>query len=160
MSAKSEARRDAHEVARADMYYGEGAGIRRRLISASVQAKIDRDPAYAQAFHTALAEQDMAEHAEKARKERRRRDVSQTLFKDAKNLAKGNYGNMQTGVLVLVVGGYLAHQSGMDKIALAKSKELYGKAKERFNKWRYKGTPPNVFNISNNFSTDDKNKEA
>jgi hypothetical protein len=129
------------------MYFGEGAGVRRRLISASVQAKIDRDPTYAKAFHTALAEQDMAEHAEKARKERRRKDVSQTLSKDAKNLAKGNYGNMQTGVLVLVVGGYLAHQSGLDKKILEKGRYFYGQAKERFTIWRYKNAPINVYNF-------------
>ena len=33
---KSEARKDAHEYARAKMFYGEGAGIRRKKIKARV----------------------------------------------------------------------------------------------------------------------------
>ena len=36
---KSEARKDAHEYARAKMFYGEGAGIRRKKIKARVDTR-------------------------------------------------------------------------------------------------------------------------
>lgn len=65
-----EARKDAEEVARAKMYYGQGAGTRRKLINKSVEAKKSRDPKYAKAFDKHMSEQDFSTHASKARKER------------------------------------------------------------------------------------------
>lgn len=38
-----EARKDASEFARAQMFYGEGAGTRRKLIRATVDAKTKKD---------------------------------------------------------------------------------------------------------------------
>lgn len=64
------AKKDAKEYARAKMYYGEGAGNRRKLIKATVNAR-SKDPVYKAEFEKALAEQDMAKHASKARTERR-----------------------------------------------------------------------------------------
>jgi len=113
------------------MYYGEGAGTRRKLISATVDAKTRLNPAYGRAFHQELARQDMAEHAEKARKERRRKDTSHALSQNAKGLATGNYQGVQTGVLVAVVVGYFAHQSGLDRKAYIKAKDFAKKSKAR-----------------------------
>lgn len=81
-----EASKDAKEYARAKMYYGEGAGTRRKLIKASVNEK-SKDPDYKEAFDKALSEQDMSEHAEKAKAERKRKD-----FKNKAELtARGTY---------------------------------------------------------------------
>lgn len=145
MNIRTEARRDAHEFARAQMFYGEGAGVRRKLISATVDAKCDKDPEYERAFGEALDEEDMAEHAEKARKERRRRDVSESLSKNAKGLATGNHQSVQTSVLVLVTAVYVAHQTGYDKKIYEEGKWLLDKAKTRFNRWRYKNAPNSIY---------------
>jgi hypothetical protein len=68
------AMKDASEFARAKMFFGEGAGTRRKLIKATVEAKSKADPEYKKAFdfHTAL--QDLSTHASKARSERSRTD--------------------------------------------------------------------------------------
>lgn len=134
MSIEREARRDAREYARAQMYYGEGAGVRRRLIENTVQSKADRNLKYHEAFMDELEKQDMAEHAEKARKERRRKDATEMVTKNTKAIATGNYQNAQSGVLVVLVAGYFLHQTGLDKKAYEKGRELYMKAKTKVQK--------------------------
>lgn len=124
MNVQREARRDAKEYARAQMYYGEGAGTRRKLISATVEAKAHRNPEYARVFHSELSRQDMSEHATKARHERDRRDASHAMHKNARGLLTGNYQSVQTGVLLGVVAAYFAHQSGYDKKIMEKGKEF------------------------------------
>lgn len=115
MNVQREALRDASEFARAQVFYGEGAGNRRKLIKAAVAAKASRSPAYQQAFESALAVQDMAAHVQKARKERRRRDFTHAFNKNTRNAMAGRY----TGVnmTVIVIGGvvYYAHRTGYDK---------------------------------------------
>lgn len=44
------ARKDAEETVRAQMYYGKGAGTRRKLINNSVEDKRKRSPNYAKAW--------------------------------------------------------------------------------------------------------------
>lgn len=51
---RREARRDAKESARAKMYYGEGAGVRRRNINAIVKQK-SKDPTYKDEYEKAYA---------------------------------------------------------------------------------------------------------
>ena len=85
-----EAKKDAKEYARAKMFYGEGAGTRRKLINNSVKAKSSKDPSYKKAFEEHLKNQDMSKHAEKARAERRSKDARKSVAKTArgvKNLA-------------------------------------------------------------------------
>lgn len=137
-SIKQQARRDAVEYARSQMFYGDGAGVRRRLIETTVDSKSRRDPIYARTFMIELGRQDMAEHAEKARKERERADRNESIKRNTRALASGNYHNAQTSVLILLGVGYLAHKTGYDKVALEKGKELYGKAKLRIKKYRQK----------------------
>lgn len=87
-----EARKDANEFAKAKMFYGDGAGTRRKLIKAKVEAKAGKDPNYKKAFDHHLANQDMGKRAEGARSERRRKDVVAGTAKTArgiKNLALG-----------------------------------------------------------------------
>lgn len=87
-----EAKKDAKEFARAKMFYGEGAGTRRKLIKNTVDAKASKDPSYKKAFDHHIDSQDMSKHASKARTERRNKDVRNTAAKTArgvKNLAMG-----------------------------------------------------------------------
>lgn len=140
-NTKQQARRDAIEFARAQMYYGEGAGIRRKLIENTVDSKSRRDPTYARTFMVEFGRQDMAEHAEKARKERERADRNASIKRNTRALTSGNYQNAQSSVLILLGVGYLAHKTGYDKIALEKGKELYEKGKLRVKQYRQKLRP-------------------
>ena len=105
-----DAKRDANEFAKAKMFYGEGAGNRRKLIKTKVETKSNRDSAYKRAFDYHLDNQDMAKRASKATGERRRKDVVKTTAKTArgvKNLA------MKTGapVTLTAVAAYGAYQN-------------------------------------------------
>lgn len=131
MNTQREARRDAREYARAQMFYGEGAGTRRKLISATVDAKSGRDPKYARVFRTELARQDMAEHAAKARRERARTDALESTKRNTRALLTGNYQNAQAGVMILILLGYAAHQTGLDKKMWDKAKEYKDRIKNR-----------------------------
>lgn len=135
-NVQKEARRDAEEYARAEMFYGEGAGTRRKLIAATVESKMYRNPIYARAFEKELARQDMAEHAAKARKERRRRDATELVTKNTKAIASGNYQNAQGGVIVLVAAGYALHKTGLDKRLFEKSRRLYAQGVDRIRRHR------------------------
>lgn len=116
-----EARKDAQEFARAKAFFGEGAGTRRKLIKATVEGKSKKDPAYVKAFQKHLAEQDMSKHVEKARSERRRKDVKKGTGKFVRGTRHILNGNAQyaSAVVALTVGGALwAHKAGIDKVIL------------------------------------------
>jgi len=87
-----EAKKDANEFAKAKMFFGEGAGTRRKLIKATVEAKAKKDPSYQKAFDHHLGNQDLGKRASQARGERKRKDVVKGTAKTArgvKNLALG-----------------------------------------------------------------------
>ena len=129
MDVQKEARKDAKEYARAQMFYGEGAGTRRKLIQATVDGKIARDPAYGRAFRQELSRQDMADHVTKARWERERRDAVQATRKTVRAVVTGNHRGANTTVLVVGVAAYYAHQFGIDK-------KLYEAGKRKLRKFR------------------------
>lgn len=103
------AERDAKEYARAKMYYGEGAGTRRKLIKATVDARASKDPAYKAAFDRHYANQDFSKHAEKARGERSRTDKKETTKKGAGYVARRLTGERGTvaAITALAFGGAL-----------------------------------------------------
>jgi hypothetical protein len=136
VNATKEARRDAQEYARAQMFYGDGAGTRRKLIQATVDSRAHRDPAYARAFHQALAVQDMAQHAKKAQIERHRKDRNATISRNVKGALSGNSKSLNASVLVIGLAVYVAHQTGYDKVVIAKAKQAYNDFKARRNRRR------------------------
>lgn len=147
MSAiEREARRDAREFARAQMFYGEGAGVRRKLITAKVEGKVAQSEAYGRAFHSELARQDMAEHAAKARREREFKDKSQSLNKNVRGLASGNYQNVNTSILVIAAIAYFSHQTGLDKKVYEKGRAVADKIKTRVRS--HKAKKGKIFNIT------------
>lgn len=91
-----EARKDAEEFARAKLFYGKGAGTRRKLIKATVEAKRGKDPSYGKAFDNHLSKQDLSEHASKARGERSRKDKKEKVTKVAGYTARRFTGEMGT----------------------------------------------------------------
>lgn len=85
---KKMAKKDAQEYARAKMYYGEGAGNRRKLINATVKQR-SRSKEYSDLFNQYLNEQDMAYHASKANKERARADRKNSMaYKTGKTFVR------------------------------------------------------------------------
>jgi cell division protein ZapA (FtsZ GTPase activity inhibitor) len=128
-AVRNEARKDAFEYARAQMYYGTGAGTRRRLIGASVDHKSMTLPGYQKSFIDALAGQNMDDHAKKAQKERHRRDVAEKIDRNVRGLASGNRGSLTPAVLILVTAAVAAKQTGLDEPIKAEAKKQYNKAR-------------------------------
>lgn len=114
-------RRDAKEYTQAKMYYGEGAGNRRKLIKATVKAR-SKDP-----FYKAVANTDMSKRASQARRQRGRKNARNSAGKTVRgvgNIASGNAGRAG-GALFL---GYLGHQGAKAAGIAPTEKELLTKA--------------------------------
>lgn len=111
-----DAAKDAKESARAKMFYGQGAGNRRKLIKNTVEAKSKRDPGYKKSFDRHLAKQDMATHASKAQSQRKRVDRTDRTKKQAGFLARHVTGEMgtQAAFAAVALGGaaYMASPRG------------------------------------------------
>jgi hypothetical protein len=102
-----EARKDAEEHTRAKMFYGEGAGNRRKLINATVAAKSKKDPTYKKAFDHHVEKTDFAKRASQARGERKRKDIKKETGKTArglKNLIMGTGASVGMTAAVLYTG--------------------------------------------------------
>ncbi len=93
------ARKDAKRFADAKMYYGEGAGTRRKLLNAELEKK-KKDARYAKAFEQYLSNQDYAKSANKAKFERGARDTGKAAVRIGKKAA---------GAAALVGGIYYAY---------------------------------------------------
>lgn len=108
-----EAKKDADEFTKAKMFYGEGAGTRRKLIKATVEAKSKKDPSYKKAFDHHVENTDFSKRASQARGERKRKDVKKEVGKTArgiKNLIMGT--GASVGMTAAVIyGGYKAWSS-------------------------------------------------
>lgn len=132
-STNREARKDAREFARAKMFYGEGAGNRRKLIKATVEGKSKKDPNYKKAFDHHFSTQDMSRHAEKARGERKRKNVKKSAGRGIRGTRHILNGNSQyaSAATAIAVGGYLyARKAGIDKVVINAGKTAYKKAKD------------------------------
>src|SRR3954470_5980059 len=68
------AKADAEEFTRAKLFFGEGAGTRRKLIKAKVEERSKKDELYKKAFDHHVAKTDLAKRSEQASKERKRTD--------------------------------------------------------------------------------------
>ena len=132
-----DAKKDAREFARAKMFYGEGAGTRRKLIKATVDQKSKSDPAYKKAFDHHVANQDMGRHVSKARSERKRKDVTATTTKTAKGVHRqltGGFGNVSLASAAIAGGYVLARQTGADKVVMDAAKQSFTSAKKAVKK--------------------------
>lgn len=101
------ARRDAKEYTLARMYYGEGAGNRRKLIKAKVKAR-SKDPFYKGEFDKAVAKTDMSKRASQAQRQRGRKNARNSTGKTVRgigNIASGNV-SRAGGALALTYLGY------------------------------------------------------
>lgn len=129
-SIKRQAEKDADEFAMAKMFYGEGAGTRRKLITQTVNFKRANIPGYADAFEVELARQDFAKLARQARRERKVKDTTKRLKREGKALTRLTVGETMTVVAL----GYYAHKTGLDKKAYDYSKKQYLQTKAKIQK--------------------------
>lgn len=120
------ARRDAKEYTLARMYYGEGAGNRRKLIKATVKAR-SKDPFYKSEFDKAVAKTDMSKRASQAQRQRGRKNARNATGKTVRgvgNIASGNVGRAG-GTLALT---YLGYQGAKRAGVVPNERELLTKA--------------------------------
>lgn len=121
---RRKARKDAKEFARAKMFYGEGAGTRRKLIKATVNER-SKDSVYKKEFEKALSEQNMSKHAAKAKQERKCKDVKNHAAKTGRgvvNIVTGHPERIGAGLAVAYGGYKIMHKTGVDKV-IAKNAE-------------------------------------
>lgn len=111
---QSLAKKDAKEYARAKMFYGEGAGNRRKLIRSTVNQR-SKEEVYKKAFDEALAKQDMASHATKARHERSRKDLRNKTGKTGRGVINIVNGHPERAGAALIATYGILKVSGLDK---------------------------------------------
>lgn len=135
---RRKARKDAKEYARAKMFYGEGAGTRRKLIKATVNER-SKDPDYKREFDAALAKQDMSKHAAKAKAERKAKDVKNSAAKTGRgliNIVAGHPERVGAGLTVAAAAYGMAHRAGVDRVIAQNAKRaissLYNAAKTEY----------------------------
>jgi hypothetical protein len=126
-----EAKKDAEEFTRAKLFYGEGAGTRRKLIKAKVDARSAKDPAYKKAFDHHVSSTDLGKRASQAKGERRRKDVVSKTGKTARGVHRsltGGFGNVSLAAAVLATGYTVAKRSGADQVVNRHAKSAYSAA--------------------------------
>ena len=122
-----EAKKDAEEFTRAKLFFGEGAGTRRKLIKAKVESKAKKDPSYKKAFDHHVEDTDLGKRASQARGERKRKDVVASTKKTARGVhhtLNGNSRYASAASAMLVGGAMYAHKTGVDKVVLDHAKTL------------------------------------
>lgn len=139
---RRKARKDAKEYARAKMFYGEGAGNRRKLIKATVNER-SKDPEYKREFDKALSKQDMAKHASKAKTERKVKDVEKTAAKTGRgvvNMVTGHPERLGAAMAGVAMVYTAAHRAGVDKtvskMAKQKVSSVYNSARTAYGKYK------------------------
>ena len=111
------ATKDAKEFTAAKMYYGDGAGTRRKLIKAKVEQRSKVDPSYKKVFDQAVSSTDMSKRADQARSKRKRTDVTNSTKKTARGIGHILRGNAQYASLFaagLMTAGTIAYRNGGD----------------------------------------------
>lgn len=128
-----QAKKDAHEFARAKLFYGEGAGTRRKLIKNKVEGKSKLDPSYKKAFDHHYAKQDLAGHTAKAISERHRKDVKNSTAKTARGVKNVMLRNGAPVSLAAAAIGTAALNPRVRTVVKSSSKTAFNEAKRRVN---------------------------
>jgi hypothetical protein len=124
------ARSDAHEYVKAKLAYGEGAGTRRKLIKAKVEARAHNNPEYKKAFdkHVEEYSQHAGRLAAQAKVNKRTKSAVKTTAKTARGVHRsltGGFGSVSLASAG-IAGAYLyARRTGLDeKIIRAAQSEV------------------------------------
>lgn len=134
--SRRHARKDAKEFARAKMFYGEGAGNRRKLIKAKVETRKKNDPIYEKEFNDRLNSQNMEKHASKAKRERKRKDTTTATVKTTRGVYRaltGSFGTVTMSAAAIAAGAQYAHSTGLDQMVYKKGKTSLRKVKTQYN---------------------------
>ena len=110
-----QAKKDAKEFTKAKMYYGEGAGTRRKLIKSTVEARAKKDPSYKKAFDAHVENTDFAKRSKQAVSQRRSTDTKNAVAKTGKQVSHALRGNSQYagfGAIAIAAAGTYAWQNG------------------------------------------------
>lgn len=130
------AAKDAYDYGVALMFFGEGAGTRRKLITAVVDQKVEDIPGYAEAFDKAFAKLDQLKIAEIALKERKKLDRAAKAGKNLRALKRGNIAGLTNGVY-LIAGTYMVlRMTGYDKVVEAEARKAWAKGQREWHKRR------------------------
>lgn len=125
------ARKDAQEFSRAKMFYGDGAGTRRKLIKTQVESRSKKDPAYKKAFDNHLQAQDLGVHGAKARGERRRKDVVNSTAKTARGVKNFMMKNGAPVTLGAAVIGAAASSPKVRSVVSTAGRHAYSEIRKR-----------------------------
>jgi hypothetical protein len=127
------ARKDAKEFTKARMFYGEGAGTRRKLIKAKVSERKKSVKDYADAFDFYVENTDMSQRVSQAKRTRRRKDTTASVGKTARGIKRLVYGI--GGPSLAAIGIYFAASNPFVqkqiKEALGMSMRKYNELKRR-----------------------------
>lgn len=147
------AAQDAYEYGLAEMFFGEGAGTRRKLIGATVNQRMADVPGYLDAFDKAFGELNQTEMAEKAISLRKKIDRTAKAGRNLRALRSGRLHNLTTGVAFGVGCYYLAKATGYDKKIEAEMKKTWARIKEEtsslVNARKIREAKNTVYNITN-----------
>ena len=135
---RKQAKKDAHETALAKMYYGEGAGVRRRNINAVVRQR-SKDPTYKKAFDEEYAKQDMGKARSTAERQRKHTDRTEPVKTGiSRGVKKGiRAGGKAVGLAVTTAAGVAAsYYAQHPNEAKAMVRHLSRKAANSVNKAR------------------------
>ncbi len=125
---------DAKRMALAEMFYGEGAGTRRKLLNAEIDSKLveHADTDYGQQFVWAYQDLDMNKIAQAAIKQRKALDRSAKIAQNTRAFKSGNYGNL-TNDIAVAVGVYIVlNKTGYDKKIEAEAKKAWLRIKTEY----------------------------
>lgn len=128
------AKRDANESARAKLFYGEGAGTRRKLIKAKVESRSAKDVNYKSAFDHYMSQQDLGKRASQATSERRRKDTVKGVGKTARGVHRqltGGWGAVSLTSAVIAGAYAYAHSTGFDKMIVDKAQAAFNDQRVR-----------------------------
>lgn len=115
----NDAKKDAKEYTQAKMYYGQGAGTRRKLINNKVASK-SRNPDYKKAFDHHVSITNMDKRVSQAKSKRHRADAAAGAAKTArgiKNTLTGNARYATVSAIALGSAGVYIHRKGYDRMA-------------------------------------------
>ena len=108
MDVSKIAKKDAFDWARAEMFFGAGAGTRRKLLNAAIEDKVAKIPGYVELFEEYYSKQ------------------------NGKGLLTGNRRQLTTVVLTGVVVWGVLVETGYDEPIKKNVKQTYAKAKKAF----------------------------
>lgn len=131
---RKQAKKEAREYTQAKLAYGEGAGVRRRLIGETVSYKIERVPGYEEAFDAELSKQDVADMAVHAKRDARRKAANEAITRNTKAVISGKYENVNTGILALTGLVVVLHKTGYDTKIINGTKNKYRDLRRRLRK--------------------------